>query len=759
MYQKRIRNCLVLWVIGAVLAGILSPMPAGNAAVARATETNAAEPQAKEREERHALRGPTNDDRGYVVWDCVCFGNYWQKDTNGDGRSDRRDAKTPIKWRVLSVEGDDAWLIAEQNMETRRFSWYDTDITWETSTIRSWLNGYGAEKNSAGEDFSGGGFLNEAFSPEEQQAIRSTALINGDNPSYGTDGGNDTCDKVYLLSYLEAKDMAYGISTAAEDRYWVTKNTDFVDAQAGSGNWWLRTPGYEGGLIAYVKKDGRCNLHGGFPSDDTRVVRPVLHLDLAAESAWAWAGRINSIGKVVEEADPPAGWQPSVHPAESRPPTVSPGNAAGDNSGNPPDHNADHGLKNPTINSDGVTTWDCVWFGSYWGENDSNRDNKVDQNDSKSKIMWRVLSVHGSDAFLISDTVLDCQRYNEKSEDITWETCTLRSWLNGYGPEANKQGKDYRGQGFLNNAFTETERQAIRTTTVVNEDNYLFGTEGGPDTADRIYLLSYDEVTDPAYGFPFEDTYDDRFDKGCRVARMAEYLPFVWSREAWTGNFVSYSPGFGERKYAQWWLRSPGAYQYYATCVDVFGHLTGSSYTDPGWMTLADSPDVMIRPVLHLDLSAGAASGTVALWSYAGTLCSDGRKDIKYEGMRGPGPTKTPVPKAASNTSSPKRESDYAPVVRKPRRVPYISVKPGKKKRTLTVAWGRVPGAQSYEVWYSTSPLWKKKKQKRVSKNRVTVKKLKLKKMYYVRVRAYCKKGKDFVYGPWSRRVKIKMKK
>lgn len=752
MNQKGIRNCFVLWVTAAVLAGILppmavwSPLPAENTAVAKA-----AEDLAKEREAGHALRNPAIDDKGDVVWDCVYFGNYWQKDTNGDGRSDRRDAKMPIKWRVLSVEGDDAWLIAEQNMETRCFSWYDTGITWETSTIRSWLNGYGAEKNSAGEDFSGGGFLNEAFSPAEQQAIRSTTLINGDNPSYGTDGGNDTCDKVYLLSYSEAKDMAYGISTTAEDPYWRSKNTDFVIAQGASGNWWLRTPGYEGGLITYVASDGRCDLHGGFSSAETRAVRPVLHLDLAAESAWAWAGRISSIGKVVEEADPPAGWQPSALPAENSQPTVSPGNVPGDN--------ADHGLRNPTINSDGITTWDCVWFGSYWDRNDSNHDNKVDENDSKSAIMWRVLSVHGSDAFLISDTVLDCQRYNEKGEEITWETCTLRSWLNGYGPEANKQGKDYRGQGFIHNAFTEDERRAIRTTTVVNEDNYLFGTEGGNDTADRVYLLSYDEVTDPAYGFPFEDTYDDRFDKGGRVARMAEYLPFVQSREAWTGNFVHYSIDFGRIKYAHWWLRSPGACQYYATCVDVLGHLTGTSYTEPGWLKSASSPNVMIRPVLHLDLGVGAASGTVSPWSYAGTVCSNGQKDIKLKGMGGPGPTKTPMPKATPSTSSQKGGSDDVPAVRKPRRIPYISIKPGPKKRSLTAVWGGVPGAHGYEVWYGMSPSWKKKKQKRLSKNRVTVKKLNLKKTYYVRVRAYFKRGKNLVYGPWSRRVKIKIKK
>ena len=42
---------------------------------------------------------------GNTTWDCVYFGNYWQNDTNGDGKADQNDNKQPIKWRVLSVNG------------------------------------------------------------------------------------------------------------------------------------------------------------------------------------------------------------------------------------------------------------------------------------------------------------------------------------------------------------------------------------------------------------------------------------------------------------------------------------------------------------------------------------------------------------------------------------------------------------------------------------------------------------------------------
>ena len=52
------------------------------------------------------VSNPRIDSDGVTTWDCIWFGNYWQGDTNGDGKADKSDKKTPIKWRVLSVEGD-----------------------------------------------------------------------------------------------------------------------------------------------------------------------------------------------------------------------------------------------------------------------------------------------------------------------------------------------------------------------------------------------------------------------------------------------------------------------------------------------------------------------------------------------------------------------------------------------------------------------------------------------------------------------------
>ena len=91
-------------------------------------------------------------------------------------------------------------------------------------------------------------------------------------------------------------------------------------------------------------------------------------------------------------------------------------------------------LQNPTTNGNGVTTWDCIYFGNYYQSNSS----------TKEPIKWRVLSVNGNDAFLLADQNLDAKPYNNKRANVTWATCTLRTWLNGT---------------FLNMAFTSAEQE------------------------------------------------------------------------------------------------------------------------------------------------------------------------------------------------------------------------------------------------------------------------------------------------------------
>ncbi len=95
------------------------------------------------------------------------------------------------------------------------------------------------------------------------------------------------------------------------------------------------------------------------------------------------------------------------------------------------------------------------------------------------------------------------------------------------------------------------------------------------------------------------------------------------------------------------------------------------------------------------------------------------------------------------------------------RTAPTIAVK-SAKKRTLTVKWGRIKDGSGYEIQYSRKKNMKGAKTIRVKsakKSKRIIKKLKSKKKYYVRVRAYIDQGDgEFVYSVWSKKKAAKIK-
>ncbi len=294
---------------------------------------------------------------------------------------------------------------------------------------------------------------------------------------------------------------------------------------------------------------------------------------------------------------------------------------------------AGYGLNNPRTDSDGVVTWDCVWFGNYWQE-DTNGDGKADRSDAKRPIKWRVLSVNGDDVFLVADKNLDVQRYNDTYTSVTWETCTMRSWLNGYGAGANKEGKDYSSNNFLINAFSAGERLAIRTTNVVNNDNFEYGTEGGNDTSDQVYLLSLDEVRNPGYGFT-SNTDSTQTRKAVNTAYVAG------------GGEINSSGMHSAGSSDIWWLRSPGDGSSDAA------HVGGSGFVYRSGYSVSNSRYVGVRPALHLNLSSTSS------WSYAGTVTSNG--GVSEEATPRPGvpdePTFSWRPRPTATPKSPEAQT------------------------------------------------------------------------------------------------------
>ena len=260
------------------------------------------------------------------------------------------------------------------------------------------------------------------------------------------------------------------------------------------------------------------------------------------------------------------------------------------------------GLQNPTTNGNGVTTWDCIYFGNYYQSNSS----------TKEPIKWRVLSVNGNDAFLLADQNLDAKPYNGEDTDVTWATCTLRTWLNGT---------------FLNTAFTSAEQTAIKNTTVVNDDNPYYDTEGGENTTDKVYLLSIAEAGNTAYGFNGEF----RTESETREAKNTAY-----AKEC--GALTSTSTEYEGNGY--WWLRSPGIISGSASIVFDDGYGLGN-----GGSVILDN--VAVRPALHLNLSSST------LWSYAGKVTSEGGGGSS-QATPTPTPTSKPTPTSVISTEDKK---------------------------------------------------------------------------------------------------------
>lgn len=275
---------------------------------------------------------------------------------------------------------------------------------------------------------------------------------------------------------------------------------------------------------------------------------------------------------------------------------------------NTSDTGSDIAIKSPVTNMENgqqVTEWDCIWFGNYWQNTDSNGDGKVDRNDSKDPVKWRVLSYDNAsgEALLLADQNLDILKYNEKDESVDWEMSTIRSFLNSYGWTFNQDKEDYSSTGFLNNAFTKKEAAAILETIIANEDNALFGSEGGAETPDKVFCLSLAEALDASYGF-IENEIKGKGQEWTKPdnSRVSCNTAFVADKEGYS----SKPAGSAQR----WWLRSPAYTSAHAAHADNDGAV---NYTG---MNVTHS-DATVRPAIRINLKESSG-----LWTYAGTVNS-----------------------------------------------------------------------------------------------------------------------------------------
>lgn len=211
----------------------------------------------------------------------------------------------------------------------------------------------------------------------------------------------------------------------------------------------------------------------------------------------------------------------------------------------------------------GVSTWDTIYFGNFYQEND------VD----KTPILWRVLSVNDHRALVLSEYLLKTMQLDAHASNPDWKNCMLRSWLN---------------ECFMEEAFSGKEQNAIITTHLKND--WHMGGGGFEDTDDKIFILSMGELSNREFGF------DEDFSKD------SETRVTVPTSYGFAGDNVNYQGAYWVRNdyssYADWghtYVTKKGVIPLSAKCIATWNNT------------------VAVRPAMTIDL-------TKADYTYAGTI-------------------------------------------------------------------------------------------------------------------------------------------
>lgn len=206
----------------------------------------------------------TTDSRGYYLGSDDCYyakvtakpntaGGYYDvffstKESVVSG-TDYYFKVEPIRWRVLSEDGDTALVLCDSIIDSRAFdgTFGDNSNNYAESDIRAWLNAT---------------FYETAFTALERELIITTTVDNSAASAIGAENPfvcENTEDKIFLLSYADVINDNYGFSSVfdSSDKARQMLTSDYARATgafmtesgnyAENGYWWLRSPYFEGG--------------------------------------------------------------------------------------------------------------------------------------------------------------------------------------------------------------------------------------------------------------------------------------------------------------------------------------------------------------------------------------------------------------------------------------------------------------------------------------------------------------------------------
>ena len=197
------------------------------------------------------------------VGSLIKYGKYEQDNDSSNGIED-------IEWIILAKDDNKMLVISDKAIDCKPYHSSYGNTTWEECSLRRWLNDT---------------FVNEAFTTEEQEKILTTNVTADAHPDYDTDAGNDTEDKVFLLSIEEVNRYFNNDSERqCVSTEYAKANGAYTYEIDGASNcfWWLRSQGgYSNKSASVVNSDGTVSKYGNAVDDNRDCVRPAMWISLA----------------------------------------------------------------------------------------------------------------------------------------------------------------------------------------------------------------------------------------------------------------------------------------------------------------------------------------------------------------------------------------------------------------------------------------------------------------------------------------------
>ena len=195
------------------------------------------------------------------VGNYIVFGSYEQDNNTSNGKED-------IEWLVLARKDDQVLVISRYALDCQQYHSSKGSVTWATCSLRTWLKA---------------NFINSAFSSVEQAMISDTTVTADANPYYDTSPGDNTTDKVFLLSVMEAtRYLRSNSARQCQATEFAKEQGASVNSKSGNCSWWLRSPGKRSTLAITIQPDGFADYSGIDPKWDNVAVRPAMWIDFGS---------------------------------------------------------------------------------------------------------------------------------------------------------------------------------------------------------------------------------------------------------------------------------------------------------------------------------------------------------------------------------------------------------------------------------------------------------------------------------------------